>query len=344
MAEMLDQCVRLREQETRWIEEIVNLTNRIETLNGQATPDQVRSLLELRRRYLDQIRMLKETSRALEDRAFRSEPANPESEPVGAKAEPTGANGHAETPPAGDATVEEILDVEFEDLDQKLRSFRQERDQALANLARIEAKYETETELREGLEKRLAATEKERDQAIAAKDAAETETSEHRAQKSGLEDRIRVLEEENSDVIRRLAEAESLLVESEKQHREQENLVATLRREKENGETLLQASREEYMAEKAAREKLEKDLEAMTAERDKTLGLLADSESRILETERRFEDERKELLSKIESAQYDRDAVEARRLDELRRLRSAVRRLTSRVDEEILEFTGGEEE
>jgi chromosome segregation ATPase len=275
---MLTQCARLREQEIRWTEEIVSLTGRIESLNGDATPDQVRSLLTLRGRFLDQVDMLRETSGSLEERASslvsvrRSEEAG---EPAG-----------------GGSTVEEILDVEFEDLDQKLRSFADERDEALQRLAAVEAKYETETERREDLEGRLSA-------------------------------------------------AENRIALGEERIREQEAAAAEARREQEDLAGKLGATEERLRAEVARREALEAELERTGEDRDRTLSLLAEAEARAVAAAKEFDEERTTLQAEIEAAKAACDRTEARRRDELRRLRDAVRGLTSRVDEEIRGFEDG---
>jgi len=334
--EMLDQCARLREQEIRWIEEIVSLTHRIETLNGEATPDQVRSLLELRRRYLDQVKMLKETSRSLEERAFRAEnstTAAPE-EPAPTRA-PEEETGQGTT-----ATVEEILDVEFEDLDKKLRSFTEDRDQALSKLAGIEARYEEEAEQREDLQSRLAATETERDTAVGERKDAARERDEAVSVREEQERRTGALTEENRDLVRRLQKAEAKLVEAAKRHGEHEAVVIAARKEKDEVAADLETSETNFRHETTRREALEEELRKMEADRDKTLALLAEAETRAVTVESEFEGERQQLTDQIESARSAHVETEARRLDELGRLREAVRGLTSRVDEEIKGFEG----
>jgi len=277
LPEMLTQCARLREQEIRWTEEIVNLTGRIENLNGDATPDQVRSLLTLRARFLDQIRMLRETSGSREERAATLESAPPES---AAPATGTPANG---------STVEEILDVEFEDLDEKLRSFADERDEALKGLAAVEARHEAEVERREDLEGRLAAAENKialGEERIRAQDAAAADTL-----------------RERDEVAKRLA-----------------------------------GTGKKLLAEVARREALEASLRKTEEDRDRTLTLLAEAEARAVAAAAEFEAERKALRARIDEARDACDRTEARRRDELGRLREAVRGLTNRVDEQIRGF------
>jgi len=335
--EMLDQCARLREQEIRWIEEIVSLTHRIETLNGEATPDQVRSLLELRRRYLDQVKMLKETSRSLEGRAFlTSAKEQPAPESTGPKAR----ESEEDMSQAATATVEEILDVEFEDLDKKLRSFSEDRDQALSKLAGIEAKYEEEAEQRADLERRLAATEAERDGAVRERTEAVSDRDEAVKARDALTEKVGTLTEENADLVRRLQEAEGKLVEAGKRYEEHEKVIAAARKEKDEVAATLETTETRFRHETSRREALQEELFKMEADRDKTLALLAEAESRVVAAQGEFDEERQRLLGRIESAQCARDEAEARRLDELRRLREAVRGLTSRVDDEIKGFEG----
>ncbi|MEN8148314.1 MAG: hypothetical protein ABFS86_00740 [Planctomycetota bacterium] len=275
LPEMLEQCARLREQEIRWLEEIVNLTGRIESLNGEATPDQVRSLLTLRGRFLDQVNMLRETSSSLEERACSLESVVAEGPEAGEE-----TNG---------STVEEILDVEFEDLDQKLRSFSDERDQALRSLASVEAKFETEAERREDLERRLAA-------------------------------------------------AENRIALGEERIRAQDAAADAARREKDEIAGRLKATEGKLVAETARREALEADLRKTEEDRDKTLALLAEAEARAVAAQSEFDEERKLLRNRIDEAKGECERTEARRLDELKRLREAVRGLTSRVDDEIRGF------
>jgi len=336
MPEMLDQCARLREQEIRWIEEIVSLTHRIETLNGEATPDQVRSLLELRRRYLDQVKMLRETSRSLEERAFQITASSDN----GSEGPKTAGSSGEDMHQGATATVEEILDVEFEDLDKKLRTFSEDRDQALSKFAGLEAKYEDEAERGEDLTKKLAAAEAERDQALRERDEAVATRDGAVTVREELEDSIRTLTEENGDLVRRLQEAEGQLTEAAKRYEEHATVIEAANREKEAVAAELEASETKFRHETSRREALEEELGKMEAERDKTLGLLAEAEGRVVAAQAGFDEERQALMSRIESAQCARDEAEARRRDELRRLREAVRGLTSRVDEEIKGFEG----
>ena len=158
LPEMLEQCARLREQEIRWIEEIVNLTGRIGALDGDATPDQVRSLLTLRGRFLDQMKMLRETSGSLEDRAFTLETA--------------GRNGNDRLAAAENKIA--LAEDRIREQDEILTAARVERDGIATTLAATEGKLGEETSRREKLAAQLRKTEEDRGNTLALLAEAET--------------------------------------------------------------------------------------------------------------------------------------------------------------------------
>lgn len=329
--EMLEQVARLREQEIRWIEEIVKLSTRIEGLNGEASPDQVRSLLELRRRYLDQISMLKQTSRSLEERAFAS------AGPV-----PQDTNGGATQEAEANASVEEIIDVEFEDLDKKLKDFTDERDQALSKLAEVEAKLEAETEQREALERTVEKLTKEQEGNLR-KIAELAEDYRHEAfRREKLEGELETAIEERDTERRSLVDALASHAAEAEKWVHHEHKMAQLEAEKLEAQKEIADTEALLAKEVENRTSVEKRVKELESARDDAMKLLAEAESRHVMDQVAWDEAKAGLLSQIEQAQCARDETEARRLDELRRLREAVRALTGRVDEEIRGFEGGD--
>jgi chromosome segregation ATPase len=331
--EMLEQVARLREQEIRWIEEIVKLSSRIESLNGEATPDQVRSLLELRRRYLDQISMLKQTSRSLEERAFASSGPAPQD---------TNGDPDAAAEPASEpgASVEEIIDVEFEDLDKKLKDFTDERDQALARLAEIEAKFEAETEQREDLEKRVAKLTSDQEENLhRLAELAESQRLET-ARREGLEKELETVTGERDATKKTLTDALVAHAAEAEKWVEHEKTIGRIEAEKAEAARQIADTETLLAKEIEHRTSVEKKVKDLESERDDIMKLLAEAESRHVMDQVAWDEEKTGLMRQIEQAQCSRDETEARRLDELRRLREAVRALTGRVDEEIRGFEG----